>query len=63
MDKTSPVDKGNAYVKSTLKGRRLYEKIGFQVSTNNHSKNWFLAPALMFILGGLACFYISRRWN
>ena len=24
---------------------------------------WLLGPALMFLIGGIACFYVARRWR
>lgn len=63
MDKTFSHDKGNAYVKSTLGGRRYYEKIGVREVEKGAAYRWFLAPAFMLIFGAIGCFYISRRWS
>lgn len=63
MDEVSNQDKGNAFVKSTFKGRRLFEKISAKEVRRRHNNRWFIAPAFMLIFGAVGCFYISRRWN
>lgn len=63
MDKTFGYDKGDSYVKSTLAGRRYYEKIGVQEMEKGSAYRWFLAPSFMLIFGAIGCFYISRRWS
>jgi len=63
MDTVSTQDKGNAFVKSTLGGRRYYEKIGVNEVEKGAAYRWFLAPAFMLIFGAIGCFYISRRWS
>lgn len=63
MDERSSSDKGAAYVKSTISGRRLFEMVSVKENSRRHANRWFIAPALMFIFGAFGCFYISRRWN
>ncbi|WP_196140182.1 helix-turn-helix domain-containing protein [Aliikangiella sp. G2MR2-5] len=63
MDEVTGQDKGSAFVKTTLKGRRLFEKMSHREISSRHTNRWLLAPALMLIFGAFSCFYISRRWN
>ena len=63
MDEITDQDKGNAYVKSTMNGRRFFEKVSAKEAQRRHANRWFIAPAFMLIFGAVGCFYISRRWN
>ena len=63
MDEVTSQDKGNAFVKSTMGGRRLFEKISAKEVSRRHANRWFIAPAFMLVFGAIGCFYISRRWN
>ncbi|MCW9017870.1 MAG: hypothetical protein OQJ89_12945, partial [Kangiellaceae bacterium] len=63
VDEVTSQDKGNAFVKSTMGGRRLFEKISEKEVSRRHNNRWFIAPAFMLIFGSIGCFYISRRWN
>ncbi|MBF7073547.1 helix-turn-helix domain-containing protein [Glaciecola sp. MH2013] len=56
-------DRGDAYVKKTLAGRRYYERVSSRTVMRYSGHKWFLIPACAFLLGALGSFYISRRWK
>ena len=49
------------YVLDTESGRRYFELVDSERVTLRSPLRWFLAPALAFLLGGLACFAASFR--
>lgn len=55
--------RGASYVEETTDGRRFYNLIRTKDASQQSAMNWFLVPGLMFLLGSLGCFYISRRWQ
>ena len=44
-------------------GRRYFEPVDAERVRVRSPLRWFLAPAVMFLLGGLGCFFISFRWK
>lgn len=55
--------KGEGFVKNIEDKRRFFVLMGTSVIKREHSNRWFIIPAMMFLFGSGACFYISRRWN
>lgn len=55
--------KGNYFVQEEKNGRRFFQQIGKEDIPPTFVNRWFLVPGLMLLLGGISCFYISRRWN
>ena len=56
-------DRGDAFVKKTLAGRRFYERVSSREVLRYSGHKWFLIPACAFLLGAIGSFYISRRWK
>jgi len=63
LDVVTTQHKGEGYVENLENGRRFFVLINTGEVPRNYTNRWFLIPALMFLLGGVCCFYISRRWN
>lgn len=55
--------KGQNYVETVPEGRRVFHLIDTQELPPNIAFGWFHIPALMFLFGGLGCFFISLRWK
>ena len=63
MDEISTQYKGEAYVQNVENSRRFFVLMDKGEVERDYTNRWFLIPALMFLIGGGCCFYISRRWN
>ena len=56
-------NKGDGYIQNEADGRRYFVLMDISEVERDYSNRWFLIPALMFLIGGSCCFYISRRWH
>ncbi len=56
-------DHGDIFVKEVEGGHRIFTKYDAKPHIPIKPMQWLSGPALMFLFGGLACFYISRRWR
>jgi len=63
IDEVTTQYKGEGYVQNVDSGRRFFVLMNTGEVERDYGKRWFLIPALMFLIGGGCCFYISRRWN
>lgn len=55
--------KGKSYVENVPQGKRYYELYSQHEVSNNGGMSWLLVPGVMFLFGGIACFFISWRWK
>ena len=53
----------NGFLEQVEGGRRFFEPVDSELVTERSPLRWFLAPAVMFLLGALGCFFISFRWK
>ena len=53
----------NGFLEQVEGGRRFFEPVDSERVTVRSPLRWFLAPAVMFLLGALGCFFISFRWK
>ncbi|MCJ9429941.1 helix-turn-helix domain-containing protein [Kordiimonas marina] len=60
---TLPENRGEAFVKKVEGGVRLYTMISGGFADNTPRNQWIIALGAMLMTGGLASFYISRRWR
>jgi len=44
-------------------GQRYFRPVDSELVITPSPLRWFLAPAIMFLLGGLGCFFVSLRWK
>ncbi|MBL4788577.1 MAG: helix-turn-helix domain-containing protein [Kordiimonadaceae bacterium] len=56
-------NRGQSYINEVDGGFRVYTIYDQRVRVDLSPLRWLFAPAFMFILGGMACFYIARRWR
>ncbi|WP_417449190.1 helix-turn-helix domain-containing protein [Kordiimonas sp.] len=56
-------NKGPSFVEQTDGGFRKYTLYDQQRESRPSAISWHYSFGVMFIFGGLACFYISRRWR
>lgn len=56
-------NKGNTYIVPVNGGYRKYSLYDRRHETTLSPLVWLYGPGLMFIFGGLASFYIARRWQ
>lgn len=62
--KTATEYRGGIYVEQVDGGFRSYSLYDDGVEINKSPFSWIGMPGgLMFLIGGLACFYIARRWR
>ena len=54
--------KGEGFVVNTAQGRRFFKLLNSKEVNSSETTRFFIPPAFLFLLGGIACFYISRRW-
>jgi len=62
-DQVISLFKGTDFVENVAGGKRYYQLYDSRELANNSPLVWFLAPALMFLMGGVGCFKISARWK
>ncbi|MBV2130638.1 helix-turn-helix domain-containing protein [Arsukibacterium indicum] len=55
-------DRGSFYDINVVGGKRRFNFVGQKITPNRTFHYAFVALGAMLIMGGLACFYISRRW-
>jgi transcriptional regulator with XRE-family HTH domain len=55
--------KGQSFIEKVDGGHRNYTMYEAKEQSFADGLEYLLGPAFMFILGGLACFYIARRWR
>lgn len=63
IDVASIKDRGDGYIENTENGRRYFKFIGVDLPVRNYKVLYFLAPALMCLIGGIGCFLIARRYK
>ncbi|WP_262692532.1 helix-turn-helix domain-containing protein [Kordiimonas aestuarii] len=56
-------NKGNNFIEQVAGGYRKYSLYDTQRGDHPTAISWHYSMGIMFIFGGLACFYISRRWH
>ncbi|PCI64326.1 MAG: hypothetical protein COB37_01750 [Kordiimonadales bacterium] len=56
-------NRGPSFIDHVEGGYRVYTLYDTVGQDTPSPLRWLFAPAFMFILGGLACFYIARRWR
>ncbi len=56
-------NKGPTYIVPAKGGYRKYSLYDKRHETTLSPLVWLYGPGLMFLFGGLACFYIARRWQ
>lgn len=61
--KTTGVNRGDHFFEKVEGGHRKYMLFNHEYHEAPSSMIWLLGPSLMFLIGGLACFYIARRWR
>lgn len=57
------VNRGDHFFEKVEGGHRKYTLYNREVREAKSAMIWLLGPGLMFIFGGLASFYIARRWR
>lgn len=62
-DEITTESKGSSFIKKVLDGKRLYDFNSRREVSNSNHQQWFLSFGLMFLLGGLASFFVSRSWK
>jgi transcriptional regulator with XRE-family HTH domain len=55
--------RGESFINTVPDGKRFYRLIDSREIEQVSNLRWFLAPALMFLMGGFGCFFISRKWR
>lgn len=63
IDVVTTQHKGEGYVQNVENSRRFFVLMNTGEVERDYTHRWFLIPALMFLIGGGCCFYISRRWH
>lgn len=61
--KTLSENKGNSFIEPVEGGYRKYTLFDSVKANHPSAISWHYAFGIMFLFGGLACFYISRRWR
>jgi len=56
-------DRGDTFIVPVEGGFRRYERQDIKPKQGPSKASWHFSLGFMFIMGGLACFYISRRWQ
>ncbi len=59
----TPKNKGGSFIEKVENGHRVYTLYDNKYTEHPSPLSWLLGPGFMLILGGLSCFYISRRWR
>ncbi len=54
---------GGSFVRDVPGGRRLYSKAADVVQLHSNRNNLVLALGAALMIGGLGCFFLSRRWR
>ena len=62
-DEVTTQYKGEGYIQNVENSRRFFVLMNTGEVERDYGNRWFLIPALMFLVGGCCCFYISRRWH
>ncbi len=62
-DRVLSENRGPSFIENVDGGYRVYKLLGTTRKVEVSPVRWLLSPGIMFILGGIACFYISRRWR
>ncbi|MCK0070235.1 helix-turn-helix domain-containing protein [Kordiimonas laminariae] len=55
--------RGNSFIDKLESGYRIYSHYETKEIQGDAARLWLFPPALMFLFGAIACFYISRRWQ
>lgn len=58
-----PDNRGVTFFEPVPNGTRVWRFFGINSETVKSPLRWLIAPAFMFILGGLGCFFVSYRWR
>lgn len=53
----------NGFLEQVDGGRRFFEAVDSELVIERSPLRWFLAPAVMFLLGAVGCFFLSLRWK
>jgi transcriptional regulator with XRE-family HTH domain len=53
----------NGYLERVEGGQRFFRPVDSELVITPSPLRWFLAPAIMFLLGALGCFFVSFRWK
>lgn len=56
-------DRGETFITPVEGGFRRYERQRIKLASGPSKVSWHFSLGFMFVLGGLACFYIARRWH
>lgn len=62
-DEVTTEARGSSFIRKVFAGKRFYDLYTSREVSNNTSQQWFLSLGLMFLLGGLASFFVSRSWK
>ena len=61
--KSLETNKGPSFIEKVEGGHRAYKLYDTQAHAEPSPLRWLFGPGAMFLFGGLACFYIARRWR
>jgi len=59
----TPDYRGDSFIEPVENGYRKYTLFNDTIESEPSPLRWLFAPGIMFILGGLGCFYVARRWR
>jgi len=62
-DITTKSFQGTNFVENVEKGKRYYQLYDSRELAYSSPLQWFLIPALMFLMGGVGCFRAGARWK
>jgi len=61
--KSLGTNQGPSFMEKVENGHRMYQLYDTETHFKDSALRWLLGPGVMFLFGGLACFYIARRWR